>query len=182
MTDEHDKVVPLRKAQLNSAQGTKTAPTWRILAGLGTALVVVVLVMVSQRGKVSEPTAPAAETAAAETPATAPADAIFVALLKAPESSLTWTLSFSNTRHRINVAARGDFPDLGNRRFRVWLLVNGDEPVALGVLPPRGGVSLKLPEDVTINEATELGLTLESPTDEPGPPQMVITTGVVAGA
>ncbi|MDB5986679.1 MAG: hypothetical protein JWR16_1732 [Nevskia sp.] len=146
-------------------------PAWRILAGLATAVAVVVAVLLSQ------PKTPE-NLPAAVTPTT-PAAALYVALLKMPDSDMQWTLSLTPARALMTVAANGT-PQLGGRAAELWWL-SPNGPIAIGMLPTAGNGSLPLPAALASAAELKLVISLEPPGGSPtGQPTGPIVASAVA--
>lgn len=184
------KVAPLRVAERKPQPGetpVQPASMWRIVAGLAAAAAVVLAVMVGQR--IPLPGAPGQAPELAQTqPATpvvpaAAAGPTFVALLKLPESTMQWTLSLAPSRGRVNIAASGEYAQLGAHSLELWV-ITPDGPVSLGLLPVSGSDVLTLPASLAQSETLTLAVSLEpvggSPTGKPTGP--VLTSGAAIKA
>ena len=105
------------------------------------------------------------------------AAAIYVSLLKLPESDMQWTLAVRPTADEVTAVASGAYPKLGQHSLELWLITDAG-PVSLGLLPTAGEGKLKLPAGVSGTQLT-LAVSLEpvggSPTGLPTGP--VLTSG-----
>lgn len=174
-------VTPIRRPlppPVSKADVAPPASPWRIVAGLATAAGVVAAVLIGTRLPLpGEPSsaAPAVATAPASTPADAAA--IYVSLLKLPESDMQWTLAVRPTVDEVTAVASGAYPKLGQHSLELWLITDAG-PVSLGLLPTAGEGKLKLPPGITGTQLT-LAVSLEpvggSPTGQPTGP--VLTSG-----
>ncbi len=160
------------------------APLWRIMAGLATAAAVVLAVLVGTRiplpGEAPGPLA-VAPTPAGEVPAPTPTPtAVYVSLLKLPESNMQWTLAVSSAadnQGEIKAVASGEYPALGEHSLELWLITEAG-PVSIGLLPTSGSGTMKMPTGISGEQLT-LAVSLEpvggSPTGKPTGP--VLTSG-----
>ncbi len=174
-------VTPIRRPLPPPVKPTDVAPPaspWRIFAGLATAAGVVLAVLIGTRVPLpgeQEAAAPVVATAPAVTPVVTPA--IYVSLLKLPESDMQWTLAVHPTADEVTAVASGAYPKLGQHSLELWLITDAGA-VSLGLLPTTGEGKLKLPAGVTGAQLT-LAVSLEpvggSPTGQPTGP--VLTSG-----
>lgn len=170
-------VTPIRKPPPAAAPAPPPASPWRIVAGLATAAAVVVAVMIGTRVPLPGEAPPVVATAPAPVAAPAAAPAIYVSLLKLPESDMQWTLAVKPTSEEVTAVASGAYPKLGQHSLELWLIADG-KPVSLGLLPTAGEGRLRLPAGVSGAQLT-LAVSLEpvggSPTGSPTGP--VLTSG-----
>jgi anti-sigma-K factor RskA len=179
----NNKVVPLRRPVAGQeAPAPQAAPLWRIIAGLAAALIVVAVIVSGQRGARQAP--PAVATAPAPPPTPTAAATAYVALLKLPEATMQWTLSLTPERGEINVAASGEYAQLGEHSLELWV-VTATGPVSVGLLPVSGVGHLKLPAELATGETVMLAVTLEpvggAPNGKPTGPVLTSGTAIKVG-
>lgn len=173
-------VTPIRKpaAPAPAAEPAPVSP-WRIVAGLAAAAGFVGAVIFGARVPLPGDAPPLIVEAPAPTPVpAAPAmPAVYVSLLKLPESDMQWTLAVQPAATEVRAVASGSYPKLGEHSLELWLIADGT-PVSLGLLPTAGTGTLKLPAGVAGDTLT-LAVSLEpvggSPTGQPTGP--VLTSG-----
>lgn len=171
-------VTPMRKPAAPAAVEPAPVSPWRIVAGLAAAAGFVGAVIFGARvplpGDAPAIVAEAPPTVAA--PPEVPA-AVYVSLLKLPESDMQWTLAVQPAATVVKAIASGSYPKLGQHSLELWLIADGT-PVSLGLLPTAGEGTLKLPTGVAGDTLT-LAVSLEpvggSPTGQPTGP--VLTSG-----
>lgn len=178
-------VTPIRRPlppPVPKADVAAPASPWRIVAGLATAAGVAAAVLIGTRVPLPGEAGNAAQVAttapAVSTPAAPAATAaIYVSLLKLPESDMQWTLAVKPGVDEVTAVASGAYPKLGEHSLELWLIADG-KPVSLGLLPTAGEGKLKLPPGVAGAQLT-LAVSLEpvggSPTGQPTGP--VLTSG-----
>lgn len=155
--------VPIRR------EAPKPVPLWRIAAGIAAALVVVTVVMLSQK-----PSAPnVAATQAGPT---------YVAQLKLSESSMQWTVRLNPAKGEMTAAASGEYPQLGSHSLELWCILPHAAPMPLGLLPMHGQNRMPMPKELAGVSDMTLAVSLEpvggSPTGAPTGP--VLTSAPAA--
>lgn len=174
---------PVRKPARAANDSPPPAPLWRIMAGLATAAAVVLAVLIGTRiplpGEAPGPIA-ATPTPTGEVPPTPTQAAVYVSLLKLPESNMQWTLAVSSAdadSGELKAVASGEYPALGEHSLELWLITAAG-PVSIGLLPTSGSGTMKMPTGVSGDQLT-LAVSLEpvggSPTGKPTGP--VLTSG-----
>jgi len=178
---------PATVTRPDKAANDAPAPLWRIFAGLATAAAVVLAVLIGTRvplpgdapTQVAVAPSPPAPVVPAPTPA-APA-AVYVSLLKLPDSNMQWTLAVSSAagsgKAELKAVASGEYPALGEHSLELWVITDAG-PVSVGVLPTSGSGTMPMPVGVSGEQLT-LAVSLEpvggSPTGKPTGP--VLTSG-----
>lgn len=180
---------PATVTRQDKAANDAPAPLWRIFAGLATAAAVVLAVLIGTRvplpGDAPTQVAVAPPPAVvAPSPAPSPAQtpaAVYVSLLKLPDSNMQWTLAVSSVagsgKAELKAVASGEYPALGEHSLELWVITEAG-PVSVGVLPTSGSGIMPMPVGVSGEQLT-LAVSLEpvggSPTGKPTGP--VLTSG-----
>lgn len=144
---------------------------WTYAAGFATAASLVVAFLMGQRSTLVDSTQPSASApivSASRAVAPPPREdlqawPIYAGQVRMPGSTMGWLLSITPDHRQLIATAADDFYQAGRAELLLWCMVNGAEPVALGVLPSErdANVAFDIPASVRGQAEVTFAITLE---------------------